>query len=59
MRGKTQELLLTLSRQSPAEHWGFSLVGGADVKTPLIVTRVSFLVLFFIFKQQSCKIMKS
>lgn len=41
MKGKTQELLLSLIRQSPTEHWGFSLVGGADVNTPLIVTRVS------------------
>lgn len=41
MRGKTHELLLDLRRESPAEHWGFSLVGGADVNTPLIVTRVS------------------
>lgn len=41
MKGKTQELLLTLNRQNSNDHWGFSLVGGADVNTPLIVTRVS------------------
>lgn len=41
MGGRTQEVLLTLKRNSPTEPWGFSLVGGADLKTPLIVTRVS------------------
>jgi len=40
--GKHHELLVTLQRSSPSESWGFSLVGGADVKTPLIVTKVSF-----------------
>ncbi|VEN37990.1 unnamed protein product [Callosobruchus maculatus] len=40
--GKTHELVLNLRRSDPNEAWGFSLVGGADVKTPLIVTRVSF-----------------
>lgn len=38
--GKPHEVLLTLHRSSPNEPWGFSLVGGSDVKTPLIVTRV-------------------
>ncbi|KAK9722303.1 protein of unknown function (DUF4749) [Popillia japonica] len=42
MGGRTQEVLLTLKRNSPTEPWGFSLVGGADLKTPLIVTRVTF-----------------
>ncbi|XP_076270625.1 PDZ_signaling and DUF4749 domain-containing protein Zasp66 isoform X22 [Rhynchophorus ferrugineus] len=40
--GKHHELLVNLRRSSPDESWGFSLVGGADVKTPLIVTKVSF-----------------
>nr|XP_022901898.1 PDZ and LIM domain protein 3 isoform X4 [Onthophagus taurus] len=40
--GKTHEVLVTLTRNSANEPWGFSLVGGVDVKTPLIVTRVSF-----------------
>ncbi|XP_023025525.1 PDZ_signaling and DUF4749 domain-containing protein Zasp66 isoform X6 [Leptinotarsa decemlineata] len=40
--GKTHEVVLILQRSSPNEQWGFSLVGGADVKTPLIVTRVGF-----------------
>ncbi|CAH1109191.1 unnamed protein product [Psylliodes chrysocephalus] len=40
--GKTHEVVLNLQRSSPDEQWGFSLVGGADVKTPLIVTRVGF-----------------
>ncbi|XP_045470416.1 PDZ and LIM domain protein 3 isoform X1 [Harmonia axyridis] len=40
--GKVHEFLVTLKRNSPTEQWGFSLVGGADVKTPLIVTRVGF-----------------
>ncbi|KAJ8920675.1 hypothetical protein NQ315_004814 [Exocentrus adspersus] len=40
--GRTHEIVLDLRRSSPNEHWGFSLVGGSDVKTPLIVTRVGF-----------------
>ncbi|CAH0557621.1 unnamed protein product [Brassicogethes aeneus] len=40
--GRLHEIALTLSRSSPTEQWGFSLVGGSDVKTPLIVTRVGF-----------------
>ncbi|XP_050307558.1 PDZ and LIM domain protein 2 isoform X2 [Anthonomus grandis grandis] len=40
--GKHHELIVDLRRNSPNEPWGFSLVGGADVKTPLIVTRVAF-----------------
>lgn len=40
--GKTHEIVLTLTRSSPTEQWGFSLVGGSDVKAPLIVTRVGF-----------------
>ncbi|XP_060519068.1 PDZ and LIM domain protein 3 isoform X2 [Cylas formicarius] len=40
--GKFREVLLDLQRSSPAQPWGFSLVGGADVKTPLIVTKVAF-----------------
>ncbi|XP_044750404.1 PDZ and LIM domain protein Zasp isoform X3 [Coccinella septempunctata] len=40
--GKVHEFLVTLRRNSPTEQWGFSLVGGADVQTPLIVTRVGF-----------------
>jgi hypothetical protein len=39
--GKTHEVAVSLRRDSPTEQWGFSLVGGADVQTPLIVTRVS------------------
>lgn len=39
--GKHHEFVLNLRRNSPTEQWGFSLVGGSDVKTPLIVTRVS------------------
>lgn len=42
LMGKPHEVVLSLQRSSPAEQWGFSLVGGADVKTPLIVTRVGF-----------------
>ncbi|KAG5900016.1 hypothetical protein JTB14_009100 [Gonioctena quinquepunctata] len=40
--GKTHEIVLSLQRSSPNEQWGFSLVGGSDVKTPLIITRVGF-----------------
>ncbi|XP_019872001.2 PDZ and LIM domain protein 1 isoform X3 [Aethina tumida] len=40
--GRLHEITLTLRRNSPTEQWGFSLVGGSDVKTPLIVTRVGF-----------------
>ncbi|CAG9854072.1 unnamed protein product [Phyllotreta striolata] len=40
--GKTHEILLDLKRSSANEQWGFSLVGGSDVKTPLIVTKVGF-----------------
>ncbi|XP_030746729.1 PDZ and LIM domain protein 3 isoform X7 [Sitophilus oryzae] len=40
--GRIRELVVNLQRSSPDESWGFSLVGGADVKTPLIITKVSF-----------------
>ncbi|XP_072401457.1 PDZ and LIM domain protein 3 isoform X3 [Diabrotica undecimpunctata] len=40
--GKIHEVVLNLRRNTPTEHWGFSLVGGSDVKTPLIVTKVGF-----------------
>ncbi|KAH1013657.1 PDZ and LIM domain protein 3 isoform X2 [Dendroctonus ponderosae] len=40
--GKFHEFLVDLRRSSPNHSWGFSLVGGSDVKTPLIVTRVAF-----------------
>ncbi|XP_063914432.1 PDZ and LIM domain protein 3 isoform X2 [Zophobas morio] len=40
--GKTHEVVVTLRRDSPHEQWGFSLVGGSDVRAPLIVTRVGF-----------------
>ncbi|XP_028143069.1 PDZ and LIM domain protein 3 isoform X3 [Diabrotica virgifera virgifera] len=40
--GKIHEVVLNLKRNTPTEHWGFSLVGGSDVKTPLIVTKVGF-----------------
>ncbi|KAJ8978432.1 hypothetical protein NQ317_019671 [Molorchus minor] len=40
--GRIHEVALTLRRSFPNESWGFSLVGGADVKTPLIVTKVGF-----------------
>ncbi|XP_057651134.1 PDZ and LIM domain protein 3 isoform X9 [Diorhabda carinulata] len=40
--GKTHEIVLNLKRTTPTENWGFSLVGGSDVKTPLIVTKVGF-----------------
>ena len=42
MGGRTHEVLVTLQRNSPQIPWGFSLVGGADVNTPLIVTKVGF-----------------
>lgn len=41
MGGRSRDVLLTLTRNSSNEPWGFSLVGGADLKTPLIVTKVS------------------
>uniref|UniRef100_A0A1Y1L1N3 PDZ domain-containing protein n=1 Tax=Photinus pyralis TaxID=7054 RepID=A0A1Y1L1N3_PHOPY len=42
MGGRCHEFLLTLKRKNPNASWGFSLVGGADVNTPLIVTKVAF-----------------
>ncbi|KAL1490555.1 hypothetical protein ABEB36_013230 [Hypothenemus hampei] len=40
--GKHHEFVVDLQRNSLTQPWGFSLVGGSDVKTPLIVTRVAF-----------------
>ncbi|XP_066159193.1 PDZ and LIM domain protein 3 isoform X6 [Euwallacea fornicatus] len=40
--GKHHEFVVDLRRNFPDQPWGFSLVGGADVKTPLIVTKVAF-----------------
>ncbi|KAF5288847.1 hypothetical protein FQA39_LY03726 [Lamprigera yunnana] len=42
MGGRCHEFLLTLKRKNPNISWGFSLVGGADVNTPLIITKVAF-----------------
>ncbi|KAF5299380.1 hypothetical protein FQR65_LT09421 [Abscondita terminalis] len=42
MGGKCHEFLLTLKRKNLNVPWGFSLVGGADVNTPLIITKVVF-----------------
>lgn len=33
---------VTLLRQSKNTPWGLTIVGGADLGTPIIVTRVSF-----------------
>ncbi|KAF2889837.1 hypothetical protein ILUMI_16336 [Ignelater luminosus] len=42
MGGRLHEFVVTLKRNSPNIAWGFSLVGGADVNTPLIITKVAF-----------------
>ncbi|KAK4880639.1 hypothetical protein RN001_008785 [Aquatica leii] len=42
MGGRCHEFLLTLKRKNLNVPWGFSLVGGADVNTPLIITKVAF-----------------
>lgn len=53
--GKPHQIALDLRRSSPNEQWGFSLVGGADVKTPLIVTRVSDILISRILGKNSVK----
>lgn len=40
MGPKLHEFSVTLQRDSPLTPWGFRLIGGCDLDTPLIVTKV-------------------
>lgn len=40
MGPKLHEFSVILQRDSPLTPWGFRLVGGCDLDTPLIVTKV-------------------
>lgn len=40
MASKTREILIDLERDGPQTPWGIRLVGGSDVNTPLIITKV-------------------
>lgn len=40
--GKKQTVVVKLKRKWSGQPWGIRIVGGADLGTPIIVTRVSF-----------------
>lgn len=40
MAPKLHEFSVILQRDGPQTAWGFRLVGGCDLDTPLIVTKV-------------------
>lgn len=40
--GRLHTFVVTLRRESRDTNWGLRLVGGADLATPLIVTRVRY-----------------
>lgn len=40
MASKTREFLIDLERDGPHTPWGIRLVGGSDLNTPLIITKV-------------------
>lgn len=50
MSPKLHEFAVVLKRDGPNTPWGIRLVGGNDLDTPLIITRVN------IFLKKICKI---
>lgn len=40
MASKLREFLIDLERDGPQTPWGIRLVGGSDLNTPLIITKV-------------------
>lgn len=40
MASKPREYAIDLERNGPQTPWGIRLVGGSDLKTPLIITEV-------------------
>lgn len=49
MSPKLHEFAVVLQRDGQNTPWGIRLVGGNDLDTPLIITRVKFLVFLFCF----------
>ena len=46
---KLQEFVVTLKRQKASIPWGIRLVGGSDLETPLIITKVPTNILNIIY----------
>lgn len=42
MSQKLHEFAITLHRDGPQTMWGIRLVGGSDLDTPLIISKVGF-----------------
>lgn len=42
MASKPREILIDLERDGPHTPWGIRLVGGSDLNTPLIITKVLY-----------------
>lgn len=40
MASKPREFVIDLERDGPQTPWGIRIVGGSDLKTPLIITKV-------------------
>lgn len=49
MAPKNREFSIDLERDGPNTPWGISLVGGSDLNTPLIITKVRRPKVFQIF----------
>lgn len=47
MGPKLHEFSVMLHRDDPMMPWGFRLVGGSDLDTPLIVTKVGVVLVFY------------
>lgn len=42
MSPKLHEFVVVLQRDGPQTPWGIRIVGGSDLDTPLIITRVRY-----------------
>lgn len=52
---RKQTIIVKLKRSSTGKPWGIRIAGGADLGTPIVVTRVSFPFISF-FNKQFCLI---
>lgn len=50
---RKQTVIVKLKRSSAGKPWGIRIAGGADLGTPIVVTRVSFLFHSIFFEQTS------
>ena len=56
---RKQTLTVVLRRPNKNVPWGISIAGGSDLGTPLIVTRVSFMIFLYLYTVKKCQILSS